>query len=59
VIAAGLGVIGFFASFFLSAISVAAALAVSALVLAIKGIETRGQRLEEIHAGARVKPLAR
>ena len=54
VVAAGLGVTGFFASLAVSGVAVALTLAIAAIVLAIKGIETRGQRLEEIHAVARI-----
>ncbi|MGZ5177887.1 MAG: MFS transporter [Burkholderiales bacterium] len=58
IVAAGLGVSGFYAVLATSAIGVAIPLAVSAIVLAIKGIETRGRSLEDIHAGAGAKPLA-
>ena len=50
IIAAGLGVTGFFAALTVSAIGVAAPLAVAALLLAVKGIETRGRSLEDIHS---------
>jgi putative MFS transporter len=56
--AAGLGVTGFYAVLATSAIGVAIPLAAAAIVLAIKGIETRGRSLEDIHAGAGAKPLA-
>jgi putative MFS transporter len=58
IVAAALGVIGFFAALAASAVSVAIALGISALVLAIKGVETRGRRLEDIHASRATKPLA-
>jgi len=50
IVAAGLGVTGFFAGVTGSAIGVAIPLAVSAIMLALKGIETRGRSLEEIHS---------
>ena len=58
IVAAGLGVTGFYAVLATSAIGVAIPLAAAAIVLAIKGIETRGRSLEDIHAGAGAKPLA-
>ncbi|HEV7822434.1 MAG TPA: MFS transporter, partial [Burkholderiales bacterium] len=55
--AAGLGVTGFYAVLVTSAIGVAIPLAAAAIVLAIKGIETRGRSLEDIHAVAGAKAL--
>lgn len=52
VFAAGLGVMGLFSSLSLSALIVAAALAVSVVLLALRGVETRGRGLEEIAPGA-------
>ncbi len=46
--AAGLGVLGLFGSLVLSSLSIAAALAISAVVLAVKGIETRERHLDDI-----------
>jgi len=51
IVATGLGVTGFFAGLAGSAIGVALPLAAAAAVLAMKGIETRGRSLEEIHPG--------
>jgi putative MFS transporter len=48
--ATGLGVMGLFASLSASAVALAIVLAVSAVVLLMKGIETRGRSLEEIQA---------
>lgn len=48
--ASGLGVLGAFTSMAGSALAIAIVLAVSAAVLVARGIETRGRRLEEIHA---------
>lgn len=48
ILGAGLGVLGFFEHFALSALLIAVAMAVSAAMLLRSGIETRGQRLEEI-----------
>ena len=48
ILGAGLGVLGFFEHFALSALLIAIAMAVSAVMLLRSGIETRGQRLEEI-----------
>jgi putative MFS transporter len=50
IFAAGLGVTGFFAGLTGSAIGVAVPLAASAILLAMKGIETRGRSLEDIHS---------
>lgn len=47
--AAGLGVMGLFGSLTVSSLSIAAALAASAAVLAVKGIETRNRDLEDIY----------
>ena len=49
--ASGLGVLGAFASMPGSALAIAAFLAVSAVALFARGIETRGRSLEDIHAG--------
>ncbi len=49
--AAGLGVMGLFGSLTFSSISIAAVLAASAAVLAVKGIETRNRDLEDIYPG--------
>jgi putative MFS transporter len=46
--AAGLGVMGLFASLIASSVAIAAVLAASAAVLAVKGIETRNRDLEAI-----------
>ncbi|MEO7432158.1 MAG: MFS transporter [Dokdonella sp.] len=48
IIGAGLGVIGFFEHFALSAVTIAVPMIVAALLLLQSGIETRGRRLEEI-----------
>ncbi len=48
VIGAGLGVLGLFQHFAISAAAIAAVMAVSALMLARNGIETRGASLEDI-----------
>ncbi len=56
IVAAGLSVTGFFAAVAASAIVVAVPLAASAIMLAIKGIETRGRSLEDIHARTAEKP---
>ena len=50
IVAARLGVTGFFAGLTGSAIGVAVPSAALALMLAITGIETRGRSLEEIHS---------
>jgi putative MFS transporter len=47
--AAGLGVMGLFGSLTASSLSIAAVLAASAAVLAVKGIETRNRDLEDIY----------
>lgn len=46
--AAGLGVMGLFGSLTASSLTIAAVLAISAVVLAVKGIETRDRHLDEI-----------
>jgi putative MFS transporter len=56
IVAAGLSVTGFFAAVSASAIGVAVPLAVSAVMLAVKGVETRGRSLENIHVQADGKP---
>ena len=48
ILGAGLGVIGFFDHFALSAALLALPMAVSAVMLGRSGVETRGQGLEEI-----------
>ncbi|QOW19772.1 MFS transporter [Lysobacter ciconiae] len=48
ILGAGLGVLGLFEHVALSALAIALAMAVSGLVLARHGVETRGRRLEEI-----------
>lgn len=48
ILGAGLGVLGFFGHFALSALLIALPMAVSAVMLWRGGIETRGQRLEDI-----------
>jgi putative MFS transporter len=48
ILGAGLGVLGFFGHFAWSALLIALPMAVSAVMLWRSGIETRGQRLEEI-----------
>lgn len=50
ILGAGLGVLGFFSHFTLSALLIALPMAVSAVMLWRSGIETRGHRLEEIQA---------
>jgi putative MFS transporter len=49
ILGAGLGVVGLFANVPLSALAIAVPMLVAALLLARKGIDTRGRRLEEIH----------
>lgn len=49
--AAGLGVMGLFGNLTASSLSIAAVLAASAAVLAVKGIETRDRDLEDIYPG--------
>jgi putative MFS transporter len=51
VLAAGLGVLGLFSNLGISALSVAGALVASVLLLAFRGVETRGRGLEEISPG--------
>jgi putative MFS transporter len=48
VAAAGLGIVGLFSSLSVSALAVAAALVISVILLALRGVETRGRGLEEI-----------
>lgn len=48
IVGAGLGVAGFFDHFALSAVLLALPMAVSAIMLARSGVETRGHRLEDI-----------
>ena len=48
ILGAGLGVLGFFGNFMLSALMIAVPMMVSGVLLWRSGIETRGQRLEEI-----------
>jgi MFS transporter, putative metabolite:H+ symporter len=48
ILGAGLGVVGFFGDFMLSALLIAVPMAVSGVMLWRSGIETRGQGLEEI-----------
>jgi putative MFS transporter len=48
ILGAGLGVLGFFGNFMLSAIVIAVPMALSAVMLWRSGIETRGQGLEDI-----------
>ncbi len=50
ILGAGLGVLGFFDHFAVSALLIAAPMAVSAWMLMRFGIETRGRRLEEIES---------
>lgn len=50
ILGAGLGVLGFFDHFALSAALLAVPMAASAVMLWRSGVETRGQRLEEIQA---------
>lgn len=52
--ATGLGVMGLFASMSASAAAISLVLVVSAIVLLMKGIETRGRSLEEIQAATGV-----
>ena len=49
--AAVLGVVGLFTSLNVSSLSIAAVLAASAALLAVKGVETRNRDLEAIHTG--------
>jgi putative MFS transporter len=58
IMAAALGVSGLFTALPVSALGVAVPLVCSALVLAIRGIETKGRRLEEIHSGIDENGLA-
>ena len=53
ILGAGLGVLGFFGHFALSALLIAVPMAVSGVMLWRAGIETRGYRLEEIQASLR------
>jgi len=53
ILGAGLGVLGFFGHFALSALLIAIPMAVSGVMLWRAGIETRGYRLEEIQASLR------
>jgi len=53
ILGAGLGVLGFFSHFALSALLIAVPMAVSGVMLWRAGIETRGYRLEEIQASLR------
>jgi putative MFS transporter len=55
IIGAGLGVVGFFEHFALSAVLIALPLGVSAAMLWRSGVETRGYRLEEIQETMRAK----
>ena len=48
ILGAGLGVVGFFGDFMLSALLIAVPMAISGVMLWRSGIETRGQGLEEI-----------
>lgn len=48
ILGAGLGVLGFFGNFMLSALLIAVPMAISGVMLWRSGIETRGQGLEEI-----------
>jgi putative MFS transporter len=48
ILGAGLGVVGFFGDFMLSAVLIAVPMAISGVMLWRSGIETRGQGLEEI-----------
>jgi putative MFS transporter len=50
IVGAGLGVLGFFGHFALSAVLIALPMAVSGVLLLRGGIETRGARLEDIQA---------
>ena len=50
ILGAGLGVMGFFGHFALSALLIAVPMAISGVMLLRSGIETRGYRLEEIQA---------
>ncbi len=54
--AAGLGVMGLFGSLTASALIIAAVLAASAVLLAVKGVETRNRDLEHIHPGDSILP---
>jgi putative MFS transporter len=58
IVGAGVGVLGFFDSFVLSALMIAVPMAVAALMLWRSGIETRGIGLEDIQTAMRVPPPA-
>ena len=51
ILGAGVGVLGLFQHFALSALVIALPMFLSALLLARSGVETRGRRLEEIESG--------
>jgi len=48
ILGAGLGVLGFFGNFAMSALLIAVPMAISGVMLLRSGIETRGHRLEDI-----------
>jgi putative MFS transporter len=56
IVGAGLGVLGFFEHFALSAIVIAVPMAISMVMLMRSGIETRGIRLEHIQASLHREP---
>jgi putative MFS transporter len=56
ILGAGLGVLGFFDHFALSALVIALPMAVSGLMLWRSGIETRGRSLEDIEAAMQQAP---
>jgi putative MFS transporter len=55
ILGAGLGVLGFFSNFTLSAVLIAVPMAISGVLLWRSGIETRGQGLEEIQDSLAVR----
>jgi MFS transporter, putative metabolite:H+ symporter len=56
ILGAGLGVLGFFGNFTLSALLIALPMAVSGVMLLRSGIETRGHRLEDIQTALTNRP---
>ncbi|MDB5804749.1 MAG: sugar phosphate permease [Betaproteobacteria bacterium] len=58
VAAAGLGILGMFSSLPMSALLVAGALVLSVILLALRGVETRGRGLEEIAPGTPAQATA-
>lgn len=58
ILGAGLGVLGVFGHFALSALLIALPMAVAAVMLVRSGVETRGRRLEEIQDALSASPAA-